>query len=145
MALRIHPSLYTHVGEWLKTEIVTLAGVSVTALAKHLGISRQTLSDLLNGNTRLSADIAIRFEKAFGIKADTLLRMQAVALSGVNHSAFMMKAEYTAAVETIPAHEHTMLEPMDHHVIFAALDRPAAPAGKLHAAFARNRETIESK
>jgi len=31
---------------------------------------------LLNGNANLSADMAIRFEKAFGIKADTLLRMQ---------------------------------------------------------------------
>jgi addiction module HigA family antidote len=34
------------------------------------------LSTLLNGNSNLSADMAIRFEKAFGIKADTLLRMQ---------------------------------------------------------------------
>jgi len=31
---------------------------------------------LLNGNAGLSAEMAIRFEKAFGIKADTLLRMQ---------------------------------------------------------------------
>ena len=37
---------------------------------------RQALSTLLNGNANLSADMAIRFEKAFGIKADTLLRMQ---------------------------------------------------------------------
>ncbi|BAK65731.1 putative plasmid maintenance system antidote protein [Sphingobium sp. SYK-6] len=34
------------------------------------------MSTLLNGNANLSADMAIRFEKAFGIKADTLLRMQ---------------------------------------------------------------------
>lgn len=31
---------------------------------------------MLNGNAKLSADMAIRFEKAFGIKADTLLKMQ---------------------------------------------------------------------
>ncbi|WP_249171819.1 plasmid maintenance system antidote protein [Erythrobacter sp. JK5] len=34
------------------------------------------MSTLRNGNASLSADIAIRFEKAFGVKADTLLRMQ---------------------------------------------------------------------
>ena len=39
-------------------------------------MSRQGLSNLLNGHGRLSADMALRFEKAFGVKADTLLRMQ---------------------------------------------------------------------
>ncbi len=76
MALRMHPSLALHVGDWLKTEIVEPTGVNTTALAAHFGVSRQALSTLLNGNASLSADMAIRFEKAFGIKADTLLRMQ---------------------------------------------------------------------
>ncbi|WP_070158145.1 HigA family addiction module antitoxin [Sphingobium phenoxybenzoativorans] len=76
MALKMHPSLAVHAGDWLKTEIVEPAGVSVTALAGHFGVSRQALSTLLNGNASLSADMAIRFEKAFGVKADTLLRMQ---------------------------------------------------------------------
>jgi antitoxin HigA-1 len=76
MALRMHPSLAVHVGDWLKSEIVEPAGVSVTALAQHFGVSRQALSNLLNGSASLSADMAIRFEKAFGVRADTLLRMQ---------------------------------------------------------------------
>ena len=76
MALEMHPSLAVHVGDWLKTEIVEPADLSVTALAEHFGASRQALSTLLNGNANLSADMAIRFEKAFGLKADTLLRMQ---------------------------------------------------------------------
>ena len=76
MALKMHPSLAMHVGEWLKAEIVEPAGISVTDLAAHFGVSRQAVSALLNGNSSLSADMAIRFEKAFGIKADTLLRMQ---------------------------------------------------------------------
>jgi antitoxin HigA-1 len=76
MALKMHPSLSVHVGDWLKTEIVDPAGVSITALAAHFGVSRQALSMLLNGHANLSADMAIRFEKAFGVKADTLLRMQ---------------------------------------------------------------------
>ena len=69
MALKMHPSLAVHVGDWLKCEIVEPAGVSVTALSEHFGVSRQALSTLLNGNANLSADMAIRFEKAFGIKA----------------------------------------------------------------------------
>ncbi len=76
MALKMHPSLTVHVGDWLKTEIVEPTGVSVTALAEHFGVSRQALSNLLNGHASLSADMAIRFEKAFAVKADTLLRMQ---------------------------------------------------------------------
>lgn len=76
MALKMHPSLAVHVGDWLKTEIVEPAGISVTALAAHFGVSRQALSTLLNGNASLSADMAIRFEKAFSLKADTLLQMQ---------------------------------------------------------------------
>lgn len=76
MALKMHPSLAVHVGVWLKTEVVEPAGVNVTTLAAHIGVSRQALSTLLNGNAGLSADMAIRFEKAFGVKADTLLRMQ---------------------------------------------------------------------
>ena len=76
MALKMHPSLAVHVGDWLKTEIVEPSGASVTGLANHFGVSRQAMSNLLNGSASLSADMAIRFEKAFGIKADTLLRMQ---------------------------------------------------------------------
>lgn len=76
MALEMHPSLTVHVGDWLKTEIVEPASISVKDLADHFGVSRQALSALLNGKAGLSAGMAIRFEKAFGIKADTLLRMQ---------------------------------------------------------------------
>ena len=39
-------------------------------------ISRPTLSSLLNGNADLSEDMALRIEKAFGMKMDTLMRMQ---------------------------------------------------------------------
>jgi addiction module HigA family antidote len=76
MALKMHPTLTGHVGDFLKTEIVTPTGMSVTALANHFGVSRQALSSLLNGSASLSPDMAIRFEKAFGVRADTLLRMQ---------------------------------------------------------------------
>lgn len=76
MALKMHPSLAVHAGDWLKTEVVDPRAITVKALAAHLGVSRQALSTLLNGNAGLSPEMALRFEKAFGIKADTLLRMQ---------------------------------------------------------------------
>ena len=77
MPVKLHPSLAVHPGEWLRAEIVEPAGLSVTALAERLHVTRQAASNLLNGNAGLSAEMAIRFEKAFGVKADTLMRMQA--------------------------------------------------------------------
>ena len=76
MAIKLHPSFAVHPGEWLRTEIVDPAGLSVTALAERLHVTRQAMSTLLNGNAGLSAEMAIRFEKAFGLMADTLMRMQ---------------------------------------------------------------------
>lgn len=76
MAIKVHPSFAVHAGEWLKTEIVEPHGINVKDLAVHLDVSRQNLSNVLNGHTGLTADMAIRFEKAFGLKAETLLRMQ---------------------------------------------------------------------
>ena len=77
MAIKLHSSFAIHPGEWLREEIVEPAGLNVTALADHLDVSRQSISKLLNGRQGLSADMAIRFEKAFGLKADALMRMQA--------------------------------------------------------------------
>ena len=65
-----------HPGLWLRAEIVEPTGLSVTELAERLHVTRQAMSNLLNGNAGLSAEMAIRFEKAFGLKADTLMRMQ---------------------------------------------------------------------
>lgn len=76
MAMIMHPSLAVHPGDWLKSEIVDHHGVTVSHLATCFHVTRQTLSNLFNGHTALSAEMAIRFEKAFGVRADTLLRMQ---------------------------------------------------------------------
>ncbi len=65
-----------HPGDFIRTEIVRAAGLSVTAGALALGVSRPALSSLLNGRTNLSGDMALRIEKAFGVKMDTLMRMQ---------------------------------------------------------------------
>lgn len=64
-----------HPGELIRTEIIEPLGLSVTAAAKILRVSRPALSSLLNGNADLSGDMALRIEKAFGPKMDTLMRM----------------------------------------------------------------------
>jgi antitoxin HigA-1 len=66
-----------HPGDFIRTEIVRPARLSVTAAAAALQVSRPTLSTLLNGKSDLSGDMALRIEKAFGVKMDTLMRMQA--------------------------------------------------------------------
>jgi addiction module HigA family antidote len=64
-----------HPGDFIRTEIVEPAGLTVTAAAEALGVSRPALSSLLNGKAGLSGDMALRIEKAFGVKMDTLMRM----------------------------------------------------------------------
>src|ERR1035437_4519100 len=65
-----------HPGDFIRTEIITPLGLSVAAAAKVLGVARPTLSNLLNDNSDMSGDMALRIEKAFGVKMDTLMRMQ---------------------------------------------------------------------
>ncbi len=48
----------------------------MTRAAEVLGITRATLSTLLNERAHLSPDMAVRIEKAFGMSMDTLMRMQ---------------------------------------------------------------------
>jgi antitoxin HigA-1 len=65
-----------HPGEFIRTEIIRPLHLSVTDAAKVLHVSRPTLSSLLNGKAGVSGDMALRIEKAFGVKMDTLMRMQ---------------------------------------------------------------------
>jgi antitoxin HigA-1 len=66
-----------HPGDFIRTEIIEPAGLTVTAAATALQVSRPALSSLLNGNAALSANMALCIEKAFGVRMDTLMRIQA--------------------------------------------------------------------
>jgi antitoxin HigA-1 len=66
-----------HPGEIIREDCIKALGLSVTTAAKGLGVSRQSLSELLNGRTGVSAEMAIRLEKVGWSTADTWLRMQA--------------------------------------------------------------------
>ena len=65
-----------HPGSLIKTEVIEALGLSVTKAAEILQVRRATLSDLLNGKSALTSDMALRIEKAFGPEMDHLLRMQ---------------------------------------------------------------------
>ena len=65
-----------HAGAFLKRSVLP-DGLSVTEAARLLGVGRPALSQLLNAKASLSPEMALRFEKAFGVKMDILLRMQA--------------------------------------------------------------------
>lgn len=66
----------SHPGQFIRMEVIEPLGLSVTESAKILGVTRPALSALLNGRAALSPEMALRIEKAFGQKMDTLLRMQ---------------------------------------------------------------------
>src|SRR5471032_2051159 len=73
----MHMKNHPHPGDFIRTEIIEHAGLSVTAASAALQVSRPALSSLLNSKSDLSGDMALRIEKAFGVKMDTLMRMQA--------------------------------------------------------------------
>jgi addiction module HigA family antidote len=65
-----------HPGGFIRHEIIDPLGLSVTAAAEALGVTRATLSTLLNERAHLSSEMALRIEKAFGVSMDTFMRMQ---------------------------------------------------------------------
>ena len=65
-----------HPGEVLKEVCLDSLGLSVTRAAKGLGVTRQALSDLVNGKAAVSVDMALRLSKAFGSTPELWLGLQ---------------------------------------------------------------------
>ena len=65
-----------HPGQFIRMEIIEPFNLTITQAARILGVTRPALSALLNCRSALSPEMALRIEKAFGPKMDTLLRMQ---------------------------------------------------------------------
>ena len=98
MVIKLHASFAVHPGAWLRTEVVEPHGLSVTDAAGKLHVTRQAMSNLLGGRAGLSAEMAIRFEKAFGLRAETLMRMQgAYDLAQVRAGESAIEVERVAA------------------------------------------------
>jgi addiction module HigA family antidote len=65
-----------HPGEIIKTLCLEPLGLSITAAAKALGVSRKTLSGILNGRGGISPEMAVRLSIAFGTSAESWLNQQ---------------------------------------------------------------------
>jgi len=65
-----------HPGGVVRKDCLEPLGLSVTAGAKALGVTRQALNNVVNGKSGISPEMAIRLSKAFGSTPETWLRMQ---------------------------------------------------------------------
>src|SRR5262245_8217046 len=66
-----------HPGLSVKYDCLEPLGLSITKGAEILGVTRQTLNDLVNGHRGISPEMALRLDMAFGGGAETWLRLQA--------------------------------------------------------------------
>jgi antitoxin HigA-1 len=66
-----------HPGEILKEDILVPLDLTVTEASRRLGVSRKTLSKLINQHGALMPEMAVRLEKAFSPSAEHWLRLQA--------------------------------------------------------------------
>ena len=65
-----------HTGEIVRYECLEPLGLTVTRAAEGLGVTRQTLSNLVNERASVSAEMAIRLSQAFGSTPDIWLGLQ---------------------------------------------------------------------
>ena len=66
-----------HPGLSVRHDCIEPLGLTITAAARVLGVTRQALNNLVNCKAAISPEMAIRLDKAFGGGADTWLRLQA--------------------------------------------------------------------
>ncbi len=65
-----------HPGEVIREICLEPLGLTVTAAAQGLGVTRKTLSELLNGHSGISPEMAIRLSKGFGGTPESWMRQQ---------------------------------------------------------------------
>lgn len=88
-----------HPGLSVRHDCLKPLGLSVTEAAKKLGVSRKQLSDVVNGHSGISPQMAIRLDKAFGGGANTWYRLQAAYdLAQAMKQADQIKVERLSAV-----------------------------------------------
>ena len=87
-----------HPGLSVRHDCLEPLGLSVTEGARVLGVTRQALNNLVNGNAGISPEMAVRLDKAFGCGAETWLRIQmAYDLAQVRASEIHVKKYRQAA------------------------------------------------
>lgn len=66
----------THPGEVLYEDVIKELNISITEAAKHLGVSRKTLSELVNGKSSLTPEMAVRIAKSTNTTPESWINMQ---------------------------------------------------------------------
>ena len=66
----------SHPGEYLREDILPALDMTVSELARHLDVTRQTLSRLINEKSAVSVEMAQRLAQAFGSNPGFWLRLQ---------------------------------------------------------------------
>src|SRR5262249_3065185 len=84
-----------HPGEVLRDY---LGGVSITDVAKHLGVTRAALSRILNGAAGISAEMALRLSEALGTSPELWLGMQ------MQHDLWQASRKRRSAVRLVSKH-----------------------------------------
>ena len=102
MPMKIPP----HPGLSIRHDCLEPLGLSVTEAARRLGVSRKQLSDVVNGHSRISPEMAIRLDKVFGGDANTWYRLQAAHdLAQAIKIADQIKVERLAKLDQRTAHQ----------------------------------------
>ena len=66
----------THPGEVLLEDVIKPLGLTITEAAKSLGVTRKTLSELVNGRSSLSPEMAVRIATATDTNIESWVAMQ---------------------------------------------------------------------
>ena len=81
-----------HPGKTVRYDCIEPLGLSITEAARGLGVTRQTLNNLVNGKAGISPEMAVRLSKAFGSTPEFWLRLQlSYDLSRVERKAIDVK------------------------------------------------------
>ena len=95
-----------HPGLSVRHDCLEPLGMSVTEAARRLGVSRKQLSDVVNGHSGISPEMAIRLDKVFGGDANAWYRLQAAYdLAQAMKKADQIKVERLSTVDLRPAHQ----------------------------------------
>ena len=90
-----------HPGRIVRQECIEPLGMTITEAAERLGVTRQTLNNLVNEKAGLSPEMAIRLSKAFGSSPEVWLGMQLdYDLARAEKNAGKIKVDRIAAVRT---------------------------------------------
>ena len=108
--MQSQPEKPAHPGSYIREHVIP-PGMSVTEAAKRLGVGRPALSNLLNGNSSLSPNMAVRLEKSFGADRQKLFDLQSAFDSHKRHGEEKGVAAhaYVPAFLTIKARQNSGL------------------------------------